>query len=104
MYATFASLNPVLQALIATLFTWGVTALGAAMIYVFKTINRKTLDAMLAFTAGVMIAASFWSLLAPAIQISESGPLPAWVPPAVGFTLGGVFLWIIDQIIPHLHV
>jgi ZIP family zinc transporter len=100
----FAELNPVLQALIATLFTWFVTALGAGLVFFFRTINRKVLDAMLGFAAGVMIAASYWSLLAPAIEMAEEGSLPAWIPATVGFLLGGVFLWIADKILPHLHL
>ena len=76
----FAGLNPVMQALAATLFTWFVTALGAALVFFFKAINRKVLDGMLGFAAGVMIAASYWSLLAPAIEMSEGQAIPAWVP------------------------
>ncbi|MFA6259617.1 MAG: ZIP family metal transporter [Candidatus Peribacteraceae bacterium] len=101
---TFAALHPVLQALIATIFTWGVTALGASMIFGFRTLNQKVLDGMLGFAAGVMIAASFWSLLAPAIEMSEGGILPKWIPAAVGFAAGGVFLRILDRLIPHLHL
>ena len=104
MVAWFTGLNPVLQALVATLFTWAVTALGAAFVFFFKSINRKVLDGMLGFAAGVMIAASYWSLLAPAIEMAEEGDLPAWVPATVGFLLGGVFLLIIDKILPHLHL
>jgi len=100
----FAGLNPVLQALIATLFTWFVTALGAALVFFFKTINRKVLDGMLGFAAGVMIAASYWSLLAPAIEMAEESSLPAWIPATAGFLLGGLFLYIADKIIPHLHL
>jgi ZIP family zinc transporter len=94
----------VLQALWATLFTWAVTALGASVVFFFKTINRKVLDSMLGFAAGVMIAASFWSLLAPAIEMAEetNGSL-SWVPAVVGFLLGGVFLRLIDWVLPHLH-
>jgi ZIP family zinc transporter len=100
----FTALHPVVQALLATLFTWGVTALGAAMVFFFKTINRKVLDSMLGFAAGVMIAASFWSLLAPAIEMSEAmGGIP-WVPAVVGFLLGGIFLRGIDLVLPHLHL
>ncbi|MGE4488261.1 MAG: ZIP family metal transporter [Kiritimatiellales bacterium] len=100
----FIALHPVVQALLATLFTWGVTALGAAMVFFFKTINRKVLDSMLGFAAGVMIAASFWSLLAPAIEMSEAmGGIP-WVPAVVGFLLGGIFLRGIDLVLPHLHL
>ena len=104
MVAWFTGLNPVLQALIATLFTWSVTALGAAFVFFFKSINRKVLDGMLGFAAGVMIAASYWSLLAPAIEMAEEGSLPAWVPATTGFLMGGFFLWIIDKILPHLHL
>ncbi|MBC8205753.1 MAG: ZIP family metal transporter [Kiritimatiellales bacterium] len=100
----FVGLNPIIQALLATLFTWGVTALGASLVFFFKTINRKVLDAMLGFAAGVMIAASFWSLLAPAIEMSESMGLIPWVPAVVGFLLGGVFLRGIDMVLPHLHL
>ena len=104
MVTWFAELNPILQALLATLFTWFVTALGAALVFFFKTINRKVLDAMLGFAAGVMIAASYWSLLAPAIEMAEGSNLPAWVPATTGFLLGGLFLWIADKILPHLHL
>jgi ZIP family zinc transporter len=104
MMAWFVDLHPVLQALLATLFTWGVTALGAALVFFFKTINRKVLDAMLGFAAGVMIAASFWSLLAPAIEMSENMGITPWVPAVVGFLLGGVFLRGIDMVLPHLHL
>ncbi len=104
MGAWFTELNPIWQALVATLFTWFVTALGAGLVFFFKTINRKVLDGMLGFAAGVMIAASYWSLLAPAIEMAEEGSLPAWVPATVGFLSGGGFLWIIDKILPHLHL
>jgi len=100
----FAGIDPVLQALIATLFTWLVTALGAGLVFFFKTINRKVLDGMLGFAAGVMIAASYWSLLAPAIEMAEESSLPAWVPATAGFLMGGLFLYISDKIIPHLHL
>jgi zinc transporter, ZIP family len=100
----FLSVHPVGQALLATLFTWFVTALGAGLVLFFKQINRKMLDGMLGFAAGVMIAASFWSLLAPAIEMSEQGPLPAWIPAAVGFLAGGAFLWVVDKLLPHLHL
>lgn len=100
----FAALHPILQALLATLFTWGVTALGASLVFFFRGINRKVLDGMLGFAAGVMIAASYWSLLAPAIEMAEAGPLPAWVPATIGFLAGGAFLWLADQLLPHLHL
>jgi ZIP family zinc transporter len=96
--------NPTTQALIATLFTWFLTALGAAVVFMFKTINRKVLDGMLGFAAGVMIAASFWSLLAPAIEMSENLGIISWMPAVIGFLTGGAFLWIVDKIMPHLHL
>jgi zinc transporter, ZIP family len=99
----FAGFSPVAQALLATMFTWGMTALGAALVFGTKKVNRKLLDAMLGFAAGVMIAASFWSLLAPAIDLSEGGSLPKWVPPLIGFLAGGVFLRGLDRVLPHLH-
>jgi ZIP family zinc transporter len=104
MLEWFKTLNPVLQALLATCFTWLVTALGAGVVFFFKSIERKILNAMLGFAAGVMIAASFWSLLAPAIEMSEEMGLPVWMPPVVGFLLGGAFLRLVDKILPHLHL
>ncbi|MBE0649132.1 MAG: ZIP family metal transporter [Bacteroidales bacterium] len=96
--------NPILLALGATLFTWFVTAAGASMVFFFKTINKKILNSMLGFAAGVMIAASFWSLLKPAIEMSEaSGGIP-WLPAVIGFLSGGAFLLLIDKILPHLHL
>jgi ZIP family zinc transporter len=100
----FTNLGPIVQALLATCFTWFVTALGASAVFFFKTVNRKVLDGMLGFAAGVMIAASYWSLLAPAIEMAEeAGGIP-WVPATVGFLLGGAFLWAIDKVLPHLHI
>jgi zinc transporter, ZIP family len=99
----FAGLSPVLQAFLATCFTWGMTALGASLVFGTKNVPRKLLDAMLGFAAGVMIAASFWSLLAPAIELSGDGSLPEWVPPVIGFLAGGVFLRLLDLLLPHLH-
>lgn len=98
------TLSPVMQTLVATLFTWGVTALGAGMVFFFKSIDKRVLDSMLGFAAGVMIAASFWSLLAPAIELSESMGLIPWVPPAIGFLSGGIFLRLVDRLLPHLHI
>lgn len=97
------NISPAEQALLATLFTWAMTALGAAMVFIGRDISRKMLDGMLGFAAGVMIAASYWSLLAPAITMSEGKDIPSWVPPATGFLAGGFFLWAIDKLIPHLH-
>jgi len=100
----FSTLNPILQALLATCFTWFVTALGAAAVFFFKEVNRQLLDGMLGFAAGVMIAASFWSLLAPAIELSEETGVAGWIPAVTGFMLGGGFLFIIDRLLPHLHL
>jgi len=97
-------LHPVIQALIATLFTWGVTALGSASVFLTKQPSQRLRDSMLGFAAGVMISASFWSLLAPAIEMSEHTPLPNWVPPVIGFIAGSFFIWVIDKILPHLHI
>ena len=99
----FLQFSPITQALIGTIFTWFVTALGAAMVFFFIKINRKVLDGMLGFAAGVMIAASFWSLLAPAIEMVESRGGISWGPPLIGFLSGGLFLWSADKLIPHLH-
>ena len=98
------NLHPVMQALIGTGFTWFMTAAGAAGVLFTKSVNRKLLDTMLGFAAGVMIAASYWSLLAPAITMSEEHPIGSWFPPAVGFLLGAITLRIIDRILPHLHL
>lgn len=104
MFEWFVNLSPIWQALLATSFTWFVTALGAAAVFFFKKINQKVLDGMLGFAAGVMIAASFWSLLAPAIELSGTLNELDWFPAAVGFLLGGAFLGLIDKILPHLHL
>lgn len=95
--------SPIVQAFLAALFTWGVTALGAASVFLLREFNQKLLDAMLGFAAGVMIAASFWSLLAPAIELAEADGVTPWLPPLVGFLLGGVCLRGIDLVLPHLH-
>ena len=104
MIQAFPNLHPVVQALLATLFTWLLTAFGAAVVFLFKTIRRKILDGMLGFAAGVMIAASYWSLLAPSIEMAETMGLIPWVPATIGFLMGGGFLWIVDKILPHLHM
>jgi ZIP family zinc transporter len=96
--------SPIIQSLIATCFTWFVTALGASFVFFFKGINRKFLDAMMGFAAGVMIAASFWSLLAPAIEMAEMDDQVAWIPAAIGFMAGGIFIFGLDKLIPHLHI
>lgn len=104
IYTYLKSINPIWAAFIATTFTWFLTAMGASLVFFFKNLNRKVMDTMLGFTGGVMIAASFWSLLAPAIEMSEGQSLPSWFPPAVGFALGALFLFALDKIIPHIHL
>jgi len=100
----FTDLNPVLQALLATCFTWLLTALGSALVFIFREINRRVLNGMLGFAAGVMIAASFWSLLSPAIAMAEEFGRVSWMPAVVGFLLGGAFLMGVDKLLPHLHL
>ena len=96
--------NPVTQALMATLFTWGVTAAGAALVFFIKTIKPKIMDSMLGFAAGVMIAASFWSLLAPGIEMAQQmGQIP-WLSAVIGFMGGGIFMRLTDRLLPHLHL
>ncbi|UCG77511.1 MAG: ZIP family metal transporter [Nitrospirota bacterium] len=96
--------NPVILALLGTTFTWLMTALGAACVLFTKTINKKVLDSMLGFAAGVMIAASCWSLLIPSIDMASEMDVPAWVPAAAGFVFGAVFLRLVDRLLPHLHL
>ena len=96
--------NPILLALGATLFTWLVTASGASMVFFFKSINKKILNSMLGFAAGVMIAASFWSLLKPAIEMSAENSSHPWIPAVIGFLSGGAFLLLVDKLLPHLHM
>jgi ZIP family zinc transporter len=98
-------IGPVWAALIATTFTWLVTAAGASLVFFFKTIKRSVFDAMLGFTGGVMVAASFWSLLAPSIEYSEKlYPDFPWMPAAVGFLVGALFIYSLDKFMPHLHI
>ena len=110
LYKWFVVQNPIMQALYAGLFTWGLTALGAALVFLFKNSSRKALDISLGFTGGVMIAASFWSLLAPSISYVEMqneiglSDSPVWLAPAIGFLLGALFLFGLDKLIPHLHI
>jgi ZIP family zinc transporter len=100
----FCQLGPALQALLAGLFTWSITALGASTVFVSRTLDRRVFDALLGFAAGVMIAASFWSLLSPAIEMAtERGDLP-WLAPLCGFLCGAAFLFLGDKVIPHLHI
>jgi ZIP family zinc transporter len=103
MSAFFLQFDPVTQALIATLFTWSVTASGAAMVFMTRAVNQKLMDSMLGFAAGVMIAASFWSLLAPGIVMAESLGHTPWLTAAIGFLGGGVFMRLTDTFLPHLH-
>jgi ZIP family zinc transporter len=103
--AFFVEIGPVWSAFIATTFTWLVTAAGASLVFFFKTMNRSVLDPMLGFTGGVMVAASFWSLLAPSIELSETMyPNAKWIPAAVGFLTGSLFLYALDNYLPHLHL
>lgn len=104
MMEHLAGLHPILLALLAGCFTWLLTALGAAVVLFWKDVNRKALDGMLGFAAGVMIAASFWSLLQPAIRLAEESGTPGWIPAVSGFLGGGVFLWAMDKVLPHLHL
>ena len=104
MDSWFGTQPPVIQALLATLFTWGVTALGASLVFFFRGLHQRALDGMMGFAAGVMIAASFWSLLAPSIELAEAAGEVPWVPASVGFLAGGGFIWGLDRILPHLHI
>ncbi len=103
MIAFLGQYSPIIQALFGTLFTWGMTAIGAGMIFFTREVSRKLLDGMLGFASGVMIAASYWSLLAPAIEMSEGLNVPSWFPATAGFLLGGGFLFAVDKLLPHLH-
>lgn len=100
----FENLDPIVGALYATLFTWGLTALGASLVFFVKALNRALLDGMLGFTGGVMVAASFWSLLAPGIEMSEGEGFVKVIPAAVGFGLGALFIFALDKILPHIHI
>ena len=99
-FESFSTLGPIYQALIATLFTWGMTAAGAGLVFFFQEIKMSILNATLGFAAGVMIAASYWSLLAPAIELSEG----SWIPATIGFLAGGAFLFLVDRTLPHMHL
>lgn len=100
----FFALDPITQALLAGLFTWGATALGASLVFFTKAVNYKLLDSMLGFAAGVMIAASVWSLIIPSIEMAESQGVISWLPAAIGFLIGGLFLRVCDHFMPHLHL
>ena len=99
-----SSIDPILAALYASLFTWVVTALGASLVFFFKGMNRGLLDGMLGFTGGVMVAASFWSLLAPSIEMSPGEGFFKVIPAAIGFGFGALFLFGLDKVLPHLHI
>jgi ZIP family zinc transporter len=100
----FKSIDPILAAFYATMFTWFLTAFGASFVFFFKNMNRVVLDGMLGFTGGVMVAASFWSLLAPAIEMSEGEGFVKVIPASVGFLLGAMFIFGLDKLLPHLHI
>lgn len=104
MLIFFQNLSPVIQAFIAGVFTWFITALGAAVVFTIIKFNQKILDSMLGFAAGIMIAASFWSLLVPALEMSQDHPIAPWFPAAFGFLIGAIFLRVVDKILPHLHI
>lgn len=104
MIESIPNFHPILQALVAGIFTWALTAIGAAFIFATKKFSQKVFDSMLGFAGGVMIAASFWSLLAPAIEMSHNSGIAPWIPAASGFLLGTLFLRSIDKILPHLHL
>ena len=104
--AYFSGLSPMMQGLLGSTFTWFVTALGAAVVFFIKDVKKGFMDTLLGFTAGVMLAASFWSLLNPAIEMAHAtwSHQWAWVPVAIGFLGGAVFLFSLDQLLPHLHL
>ena len=104
MIEFLSQFHPVAQALMGTLFTWGVTALGAAIVVFTKQVNPKLMDVALGFAGGVMVAASFWSLLAPSINMAEEAGMIPWLPPAIGFMGGALFMRLVDAILPHLHL
>ena len=95
--------DPLLLAFVTGLFTYAMTALGAAVVFLHRNPSPRLLDSMLGFSAGVMLAASYWSLLAPAVAIAEESGGIVWLPPALGFAVGGLGLWALDKLTPHLH-
>lgn len=97
--------NPVFLAFLATTFTWLSTAFGAAFVFLFKKVHRAIFDGLLGFSGGVMVAASFWSLLSPALEMSEKDfPSMPWIPVASGFLVGALFIFALDKLLPHLHI
>ncbi|MDW5299939.1 MAG: ZIP family metal transporter [Sedimentibacter sp.] len=105
MFSDIIGLNPIFLALLGTTFTFFATAVGAAMVYLMKKdVNPNVQHSFLGFAAGVMIAASVWSLLIPAIEMAEEQGISGWIPSAGGFVIGGIFLFILDKLLPHLHI
>ena len=104
MIEFFRNAHPVVQALIAGCCTWSFTALGSAVVFLSKDLNRKILDGSLGFAAGVMLSASFWSLILPAVKLSCDRGNMAWIPVTIGFLVGGTFMRLIDKMVPHLHL
>ena len=100
----FENQNPILGAFYATIFTWFMTALGASLVFFIKKLNRMVLDGLLGFTGGVMVAASFWSLLAPGIEMSPGEGFLKVLPASIGFALGALFIFLLDKILPHIHI
>jgi len=102
----FETLSPIMQGFTGSMFTWFVTALGAAVVFFVKDLNKGFMDTLLGFTAGVMMAASFWSLLNPALEMASItwSPGLSWVPVGIGFLGGAIFLFVLDQWLPHLHL
>ena len=100
----FENQNPVIGAFYATIFTWLMTALGASLVFFIKNLNRMVLDGLLGFTGGVMVAASFWSLLAPGIEMSPGDGFIKVLPASIGFALGALFIFLLDKILPHIHI
>ncbi len=100
----FENQNPITGALYATIFTWLMTALGASLVFFVKNLNRMVLDGLLGFTGGVMVAASFWSLLAPGIEMSPGEGFIKVLPASIGFALGALFIFLLDKILPHIHI
>lgn len=96
--------DPVFLAFIATVFTWFVTAAGSALVFFFRSENKKLLNSMMGFAAGVMIAASFWSLLEPAIDIAEEIGMIPWLVAVAGFLVGGAFIFLLDMLLPHIFI
>jgi len=103
MTLSLLRLSPVGVALAAGMFTWSMTAVGAASVLVGRSASRRTLDVLLGFSAGVMLAASYWSLLGPSVEMAERSSTPSWIPPTFGFLVGGLGLWALDKVMPHLH-